>query len=101
MPQHKHERCLTCRFSEFGDGKQKDDNTGEPIGRCCYAPPSVVVVHFQEPPKVDARIIGSRGPGKDLMIDDQVRPGAIHEIVTGAQPVVKASFWCAKWEKAP
>lgn len=100
MAQPKHERCLTCNFSDFGDLKQKDEATGEPIGKCCYNPPEVVVVHFQEPDRVDARIIGSQGPGK-TKFEDSLRPGAIHEIVTGAQPVVKATFWCRHWEKLP
>lgn len=99
--QPKHERCLTCKFSDFGSLSQKDENTGENIGKCCYNPPQVVVLHFQEPPTIGGRLIGSQGPGRDVHGAGEVRPGVVHEVVTGAHPVVKASFWCRLWEKMP
>ncbi len=86
MPQPKLDRCLLCRWSDFGDMKQKDEVTKEPIGKCCREAPAVVVVHFQES--------ALELPGRAA---NEARPGAIHEIVTGSQPIVKASFWCRHW----
>jgi hypothetical protein len=87
MPQPKHDRCLLCRWGEFGDLKQLDEKTREPIGKCCYEAPAVVVLHFQEP------TIVRPGAANESPI------GAIMEMVTGSHPVVKASFWCRHWEK--
>jgi hypothetical protein len=89
MPQAKHDRCLMCRWSDFGDLKQTDEATKEPIGKCCYDAPAVVVLHFQDA----ARIELSPRPG----VPAREVPGAIHEMVTGGQPIVRASFWCRQF----